>query len=247
MPRKFAIIIGSGFDGWAKTKISDAVDTPYGKPSAPLRHITIGSEDIVALPRHGDAHEYPPHRINYRANIAALKSCGVTDIIGLHTVGYISSHHNSGDVVVPSQIIDYTWGREHTFYDGSNGEVEHIEFTEPFAESVREALLQAARAAGVDCHDGGVYAATQGPRLESRAEVQRLANDGADLIGMTAMPEAALAAEASIAYASLSLLVNPGAGMGDSPIHDDVEKHTVKARTSAKAVLEALFETVSVT
>lgn len=244
MPDGYAIIIGSGFDDWAKTNVLPAASTAYGQPSAPLRQLQIGGKSVVALPRHGDAHEFAPHRVNYRANITALKDFGVSAIIGLHTVGFINRRHDAGDIVVPSQIIDYTWGREHTFYDGSDGVLEHIEFTNPFSQTLRAALLSAARRADVACFDGGVYAATQGPRLETAAEVDRLAKDGVDLIGMTAMPEASLAREASLDYASLSLLVNPAAGLGSSPIHDDVERHTVRSRASAKAVLEAFFETL---
>jgi purine nucleoside phosphorylase len=142
---------------------------------------------------------------------------------------------------VPDQIIDYTWGRDHTIFDGTDGIVEHIEFTDPFAKELRARLLEAANAAGIDCHDGGVYAATQGPRLETAAEVDRLERDGADYVGMTAMPEAAIAFELGLNYACLALVVNQAAGRGDTPIHEDVESSTETARNAAMNVLRQFF------
>jgi purine nucleoside phosphorylase len=138
-------------------------------------------------------------------------------------------------------LLDYTWGREQTLFDGQCGAVEHIDFTQPFTASLREALLQAAASAGVDCYDGGVYAAVQGPRLETAAEVDRLERDGADFIGMTAMPEAAIAREAGVDYACIAMIVNPAAGRGDGSIHDAVERHTQDARSATMSTLEALF------
>jgi purine nucleoside phosphorylase len=146
-----------------------------------------------------------------------------------------------GQVAVPDQIIDYTWGRAHTIYNEPGCGFDHIEFTQPFSHALRTALLAAAEAAGVDCLDGGVYAATQGPRLESAAEVDRLERDGADYVGMTAMPEASLAMELGMDYACLSLIVNKAAGRGEKPIHDDVESSTLSARLQAMQVLKKFF------
>ena len=154
----------------------------------------------------------------------------------------ISAVREPGQIAVPDQILDYTWGREHTIYDGSTGALEHIEFTEPLSNKLRTALLEAARAAGLDCHDGGVYAATQGPRLETAAEVDRLERDGADFVGMTAMPEAAIAQELGLSYACLSLIVNRAAGRSDTPIHADVEASTCSARRQAESLLRQLFK-----
>lgn len=242
MPEAAAVIIGSGCQDLLDPDAARMVETVYGAPSGPIQSLRLGGVDVAAIARHGMQHTIPPHRINYRANIAALASVGITTVIGLNTVGVASSICTPGEIGVPDQIIDYTWGREHTFFSGGEAGVEHIEFTEPFAEPLRKELLNAAEAAGVACYDGGVYAATQGPRLETAAEVDRLERDGADYLGMTAMPEAALAAEVGIDYACLCLVVNMAAGRGDRPIHDDLEASTQHAREKGFAVLEAFFK-----
>ena len=241
MPEHYAIMLGSGFAGFVDGALSQTVDTPFGSPSAPLYQRKIGEDEVIALARHGDAHTIPPHAINYRANIAALKSRGVTSLIGLNTVGAISSIRDAGQIAVPDQLIDYTWGRAHTFFDGGDDDVRHIDFTEPFSEALRQRLLAAAAAAEVDCYDGGVYAATQGPRLETAAEIDRLERDGADYVGMTGMPEAILAAELGIEYAQLVLIVNKAAGRGDQPIHEDVEVNSAAAKDLALRVVDTLF------
>lgn len=240
MPERFAIIIGSGFDEWGADGRAHELDTRYGPPSAPVREHRIAAERIYTLARHGPGHSLPPHAIDYRANIAALKSLEVTAIIALNTVGGIGE---AGDtrLAVPDQLLDYTWGRAHTFFDGSDGVVRHIDFTSPFSAGLRARLVGAARAAGVGCRDGGTYAATQGPRLETAAEVDRYERDGADYIGMTGMPEAALAAEAGIDYACLALVVNRAAGRGDLPIHEDLRANSAAARSASLQVLEAFF------
>jgi 5'-methylthioinosine phosphorylase len=197
--------------------------------------------NVLVLPRHGDDHSLPPHVINYRANLAALRELGADTVIALNTVGVVSDVREPGQVAIPDQIIDYTWGRAHTIYDEPGSGFEHIEFTQPLSPTLRTALLAAAGAAGVDCLDGGVYAATQGPRLESAAEIDRLERDGADYVGMTAMPEASLAMELGMKYACLSLIVNKAAGRGEKPIHDDVESSTLSARSQAMQVLAEFF------
>ncbi|MDH3337786.1 MAG: S-methyl-5'-thioinosine phosphorylase [Gammaproteobacteria bacterium] len=241
MSAQFAIIVGSGFDAFAGGGESHEVATRFGQPSAPIQRVTFDEQLVYVLPRHGDKHTLPPHVINYRANLLALKELGVEAVIALNTVGVVSDKRLSGELAVPDQIIDYTWGRAHSIYDGEQAEFAHIEFTLPFSASVREALLAAARAAGVDCYDGGVYAATQGPRLETAAEVDRLERDGADYVGMTGMPEASLARELGIDYACLSLIVNRAAGRGQKPIHEDVESSTLTAKIQAMQVLKEFF------
>ena len=149
----------------------------------------------------------------------------------------MSSIRDPGEIAVPDQLIDYTWGREHTIFDGRDGVVEHVDLTQPFSTELRQLLLNAAKAVDIDCYDGGVYAATQGPRLETAAEVDRLERDGADYIGMTAMPEAALARELGLEYASIAMIVNRAAGRGDRPIHDDVESSTLSARIVTMSLL----------
>ena len=239
----FAVIIGSGFPALAGEGEGQSVETRFGKPSAPIHSIRLGRYSLLTLRRHGVAHSIPPHAINYRANLAALKALGADKVIALNTVGVVSGIRESGQIAVPDQILDYTWGREHTIFDGRDGIVEHIDVTEPFSSRLRDGLLAAAKHARVDCHDGGVYAATQGPRLETAAEVDRLERDGADYVGMTAMPEATLAAELGLDYAILAMIVNRAAGRGDTPIHQDVESSTAEAGEQTMAVLRAFFET----
>jgi len=241
MPDKYAIIVGSGFDGFIEDDGGEVVVTEFGRTSAPIRSMKLGNHAVLTLPRHGDAHDLPPHVINYRANIVALASSNVTAVIALNTVGVITSKRESGSLAIPDQLIDYTWGRDHSLFDGRRA-LQHIDFTKPFSAGLRLRLLQAAADAGVDCHDGGVYAATQGPRLETAAEVDRLERDGADYVGMTAMPEAALAKEAGLDYACLALVVNRAAGRGDVPIHADVESSTAAAKMLAVRLLRQFFD-----
>ena len=196
--------------------------TPYGMPSAPLVSGTLGGVPMLFLARHGSAHSIAPHEINYRANIWAMKSLGVTRIVSVATVGGIGDRFTPGALAVPHQIIDYTWGRRHTFFD--EGEpVTHIDFTEPYSQEVRVAIAAAAEACGEAVLPQAVYAVTQGPRLETAAEIDRLARDGADIVGMTAMPEAALAREKGMAYGALAVVANYAAGRGDSRNRIDLE------------------------
>ena len=236
-----AIIVGSGFETFAQTSDVHRLTTRFGEPSAPVRAAIFEGSPVLILPRHGDNHELPPHIVNYRANLDALRELGAEAVIALNTVGAVSEIRKPGQIAVPDQVIDYTWGRAHTIYDNPQPGFAHVEFTEPFDASLRAELLHAAGAAGIDCRDGGVYAATQGPRLETAAEIDRLERDGADYVGMTGMPEAILAAELGLRYACLSLVVNKAAGRGEKPIHDDVESSTLAARTQALQVLKQLF------
>lgn len=194
------------------------LETPYGKPSGVIKEGLYDGLRFFFMARHGFDHSIAPHRINYRANIAALKSLGVTHILAANVVGGLAPAMGPHTLVVPDQIIDYTVARESSFYDGVVGPLDHIDFTDPYDPYVREVLLQAADHCGLACEDGGVYGCTQGPRIETAAEIRRLRQDGCDLVGMTAMPEACLARETQIQYASICLVVNWGAGMMDSPI-----------------------------
>ena len=238
--RQFAIIAGSGFRDFGVDSEGKVFSTEYGDPSGPIRELEYDEQSVFLLPRHGDSLLIPPHRINYRANMKALKTLGVEAVIAMNTVGVINANLHPGQIAVPAQLIDYTWGRAHSFYEGA-GAIDHIDFTRPLTESLRRDLLDAADAAGVDIYDGGVYAATQGPRLETAAEVDRLERDGADFIGMTAMPEASLARELDMDYACLSLVVNYAAGRGEKPIHDDLEAGTMTAKMQAMKVLRMFF------
>lgn len=242
MDKSYAMILGSGWETLVGEDSGTQVDTEFGAPSAHIHRLQFGDHRVLSLARHGDGHTIPPHAINYRANILALKKLGADAIIGLNTVGVITPAVPPGSIAIPKQLLDYTWGREQTLFDGRRGVVEHVDFTEPFTASLREELLQAAARAGVACYDGGVYATVQGPRLETAAEVDRLERDGADFIGMTAMPEAVIAREAAVDYACIAMVVNPAAGRGDGPIHDAVERHTRDVRTATMSTLEALFD-----
>lgn len=213
-----AILGGSGLariDLLAETR-SISARTEYGEPSSPLTLGRLGGREVLFLARHGEAHSIPPHQVNYRANIRALKDAGATRIASVATVGGIRREFGPGTLVVPRQIIDYTWGRPSTFFEGPGAKVTHIDFTEPYSAGLRAAILAAARACGEALADGGCYGTTQGPRLETAAEILRMERDGADLVGMTAMPEAALAREAGLEYAAIAVVVNHAAGKGDS-------------------------------
>lgn len=241
MTASIALIIGSGFESLADQGSSRAVETRFGEPSAAIHELTLEGCALLSIARHGDTHSIPPHAINYRANLLALQELGALSVIALNTVGVVSDVRDSGELAIPDQIIDRTWGRAHTIFDGSDGVVEHIEFTEPFAAILRQQLLAAAAAADIDCYDGGVYVATQGPRLETAAEIDCLERDGADFVGMTAMPEAAIARELGLDYACIAMVVNRAAGRGDKPIHDDVEASTLAARTATMTLLREFF------
>ena len=213
-----AIIGGSGLSRLASLDGVErkAIHTPYGNPSGALSFGRIGGRELVFLARHGDDHSIAPHQVNYRANIRALQEAGVKEIVSIATVGGIRREFGPGELVIPHQILDYTWGRHSTFFDGPGAAVTHIDFTEPYSAALRKRILAAAAACGETVADGGVYATTQGPRLETAAEVTKLERDGAELIGMTGMPEAALAREAGIQYAAIAVVANHAAGRGDS-------------------------------
>lgn len=245
MPEQYALIIGSGFDQLLQGEAGARGENRFGMPSAAVRTVEIEGQRVLSIARHGEPHSIPPHAINYRANLVALQEAGATRLIALNTVGVVSDVRDSGQIAVPEQLLDYTWGREHSVFDGTDGKLEHIDFTEPFTAGLRLLLLAAASTAKLDCYDGGVYAATQGPRLETAAEVDRLERDGADFVGMTAMPEAAIARELGLAYACLALIVNRAAGRSDTPIHADVEASTAAARSLAESLLRQLFRTLT--
>lgn len=219
---KVAIIGGTGLSDFEAVEWggSSQPETDYGSPSAKIRcgREPVSGAEFYFLPRHGGDHSIAPHRINYRANIAALKSIGITHVFAVNAVGGLADNMGPQAIVVPDQVIDYTSARETSFFDGIAGPLDHIDFTEPYSGVAREALLKSAAALTLPCVDGGVYGATQGPRLETAAEIRRCRRDGCDLVGMTGMPEAALARELDLNYASLCLVVNWGAGMTSNPI-----------------------------
>jgi 5'-deoxy-5'-methylthioadenosine phosphorylase len=213
-----AIIGGSGLTRLSTLAVAhrEVVRTPYGEPSSALLYGQIAGRDVIFLARHGHGHTIPPHRVNYRANLWALKERGASAILAVASVGGIAPTYRPGDLVLPHQLLDYTSGRETTFFDGSDRVVIHIDFTEPYSQALREHCLAAASAAAIALRDGGIYAAVSGPRLETAAEIDRLERDGATMVGMTGMPEAALSRELGVDYAAIAVVVNQAAGRGDS-------------------------------
>ena len=213
-----AIIGGSGLAALSSLEVSrrQVVSTPYGQPSGALACGKIRGHEVMFLARHGDGHAIPAHEVNYRANIWALHAQGATHVVSIASVGGIRNDLRPGVLVVPDQLIDYTHGRAATFFTGGERGVHHIDFTLPYSQLLRTACLAAAGQAGEDLIDGGVYAATQGPRLETAAEIDRLERDGADMVGMTGMPEAALAREIGLSYAAIAVVANDAAGRGGS-------------------------------
>jgi 5'-methylthioadenosine phosphorylase len=212
-----AIIGGTGLTRLSTLAVAhrEVVRTPYGEPSSALIFGQLAGREAMFLARHGHGHTIPPHRVNYRANLWSLKDRGASTVVAVASVGAIRGAR-PGELVVPHQLIDYTSGRAQTFFDGGDQKVVHVDFTQPYALPLRERLLQAAREAGVAAHDGGVYGAVSGPRLETAAEIDRMDRDGATLVGMTGMPEAALARELDLPYAAVCVVVNHAAGRGDS-------------------------------
>jgi 5'-methylthioinosine phosphorylase len=218
--KPLAIIGGTGIaelDGLEVLR-DHHLQTPFGEPSRAIQEGRLGDVTLFFLQRHGSPSAIPPHQINYRANLWALKTLGVGGIVAINAVGGISESMRPGRLLIPDQVIDYTWGREHSFDDGRDGELMHIDFTEPYERSLRMALLAAADRAGIPHVAAGVHGVTQGPRLETAAEIKRMARDGCDVVGMTGMPEASLARELDLPYASVCMVVNPAAGLGDLPL-----------------------------
>lgn len=221
-----AVIGGSGLSKLATLEVTQRkmVRTPYGEPSGALTYGRIRGQELLFLARHGYGHTVAPHEVNYRANMWALKEEGVSGVVSVASVGGIRRDVQPGVLLVPDQIIDYTWGRRSTYFEGAGAPVTHIDFTEPYTKSLRQRILGAARACGESILDGGTYAATQGPRLETAAEINRLERDGCDVVGMTGMPEAALARELGLEYAAIAVSANFAAGRGDSAHAVPMEK-----------------------
>jgi 5'-methylthioadenosine phosphorylase len=240
-----AIIGGSGLTQLASLDVTHrkAARTPYGEPSGALTFGRLKGRDVVFLARHGYGHTIPPHEVNYRANVWALRDSGATEIVSVASVGGIRADLGPGTLVVPHQIIDYTWGRRSTFFEGGDVPVTHVDFTRPYAEAVRQKILAAARACGETVLEGAVYAATQGPRLETSAEIDRLERDGAEVVGMTGMPEAGLARELDLAYATIAVVVNHAAGRGESTAGirlEGIEQMLHQTIARARRVIEEL-------
>lgn len=215
-----AVIGGTGVYRLAGLEDVERVvrDTPFGPTSDAILRGRIGSAQVAFLARHGEKHDTAPHRVNYRANVWALHALGARRMLGVNAVGGITAAMGPRVVAIPHQLIDYTHGRLSSFCDVAGAKVEHVDFSDPYSATLRAALLAAGRDEGVALVDGGVYGATQGPRLETSAEIVRMARDGCDLVGMTGMPEAVLARELGIDYACIALVANWAAGCDENGV-----------------------------
>ena len=243
---KIAIIGGTGLSQINGLKIttSQSLETPFGSPSAEYVHGNVNDQEIIFLARHGNPHSIPPHKINYRANIWGLKELGATDIIAVAAVGGITSAMAPAHIALPDQVIDYSYGREHTFFADNLNAVTHIDFTFPYNQPLRSRLIQAANKENLLISNTGTYGCTQGPRLESTAEIKRMERDGCDLVGMTGMPEAALAKELDLNYAAIAVVANWAAGKSEGEITmSEIEHHLKSGMSNVNKLLYTFIST----
>lgn len=246
-PIELAVIGGTGL--YALAELQDVEPhqpvTHYGGLSGPVRIGMLDGHRVAFLARHGEGHSVPPHLINYRANLAALKALGAQRVLALNTVGGITERFGPRVLGCPDQLIDYTWGRVSTLCEEPGTEVLHVDFGEPYSRSLRAAVIAAAARTGVALVGDGCYGATQGPRLETRAEIARMRRDGCDLVGMTGMPEAGLAREFGLDYACLAIVANWAAGAGPDPDEvitlEDVLANVAVASAGLPALLKAVL------
>lgn len=242
---KLGIIGGTGISKLSELKnINKTVThTPFGEPSSALTFGTLHGVDVVFMARHGYGHTIPPHRVNYRANIWALHQAGVDGLLAIAAVGAINESMRPGNLVCPDQLIDYTWGRSTTYFDEDLASVTHIDFTEPYSSVTRGILLKAAEGCDFELIPHGVYGCKQGPRLETAAEIQRMKGDGCDMVGMTGMPEAALARELNLEYACCAVVANWAAGLGDGAITmQEIEKHVKSGMDKVDRLLHCVTD-----
>ena len=238
---KLAIIGGTGLTQLGALSIikRDQLTTPYGLPSAEFITGELNDKEVVFLARHGNPHRIAPHKINYRANIWGLKELGVDQIIAVAAVGGITAQMAPAHIAIPDQIIDYSYGRQHTFFDTEIDPVSHIDFTYPYNQTLRSRLITAAAKAQIKISPLGTYGCTQGPRLETAAEIRRMERDGCDLVGMTGMPEAALARELDMDYAAIAVIANWAAGKTEGEITmTEIEQHLHKGMADTAEILK---------
>ncbi len=246
---KIAIIGGTGLTRLTNLTITrrEVHNSAYGEPSAPLVRGKLEKIDVIFLPRHGAGHTIPPHKVNYRANLSVLHQLGVENVVAINAVGGISEEMSPQTIAVPDQIIDYTYSRAHTFFVEGLSDVTHIDFTQPYCEILRESILAAAKEARIPVIAKATYAATQGPRLETAAEIDRLERDGCHVVGMTGMPEAALAKELGLCYASINVVANKAAGRSgynEAITMEEIEKNLSVSLESVKRILEILIKNI---
>lgn len=242
---ELAIIGGTGLSKMDKLVVVSKhnIETPFGSTSAEIIEATLDDQTVLFLPRHGEKHTIAPHKINYRANLWALHSLGIRKVVAVAAVGGISANAGPETLVCPDQIIDYTYGREQSFFSDNFLAEHHIDFTHPYTESLRKQVLIAARKNDISIIDNGVYGATQGPRLETAAEIKRMAQDGCNLVGMTGMPEAALARELGLDYACCALVVNWAAGLSEQDsILSEIEQTIESGMTLVEQLLTTLIK-----
>jgi 5'-methylthioinosine phosphorylase len=242
---RLAIIGGTGLTSLNGLTIThkEMIRTPFGEPSGPLTYGTFCGHEVVFFARHGYGHTIPPHKVNYRANIWAMKHAEVSHVIAVAAVGGITDDLKPGMLVIPHQIIDYTWGRQHTYFEEDLAHVTHIDFTEPYCDELRTMICEGADATNVATVNKGVYAAVQGPRLETAAEIDRLERDGCTIVGMTGMPEAALARELELCYAAISVVANKAAGRGDGKITlEEIRSTLASAMMQVREVIDSTIE-----
>ncbi len=242
-----AVIGGTGLTELPELAIErrEVVTTPWGAPSGPLTHGRLHGRSVVFLARHGHSHNIPPHKVNYRANLWALRAAGASRVLAVAAVGGIRADMRPGLIAFPDQIIDYTWGRAHTYFEDDLEQVTHVDFTAPYHEPLRALLIAAARRAGLGAVEDGVYGAAQGPRLESKAEIDRLERDGCALVGMTGMPECALARELELGYACVAVVANWAAGRnGAQGIHAQIAQHLDEGMARVRTLLGELLPTL---
>lgn len=240
---ELAVIGGTGLYRLADLEDVETLqpETRFGATSGPVRVGRLDGRRVAFLARHGEGHSLPPHRINYRANLAALQQLGATRVLALNTVGGITERFGPRVLACPDQLIDYTWGRVSTICEEPGSEVVHVDFGEPYTRTLRQQIVEAARRVDVELVDGGCYGATQGPRLETRAEIARMRRDGCDLVGMTGMPEAGLAREMGLDYACLAIVANWAAGAGPDPDEVITLQDVLDNVAAASAGLPALL------
>jgi len=244
--QRVGLIGGTGLDHFGAAVTSHDIRGSFGQPSARLAEYQLDDLQVFFLSRHGEQHEIPPHAVNYQANIDAFRQLGVEGIVAVNAVGGIADSCRPGSICIPDQLIDYTWGRAHTFSMTAGDDLQHVEFAGPFDGRVRSSLLKAAAIAGIDVADRGCIGVSQGPRLETAAEIRRFRQDGCDLIGMTSMPEAALAREAGLDYASLCISANWAAGLEQDPVTmAAIESTLALAMIKVRSLLDLFFEEFS--
>jgi len=241
-----ALIGGTGLNQFGGAAESITIDTPFGSHSDAIQVVAHEPLRILFLPRHGSPHRFPPHCVNYRANIWALKEAGADHVLGVYAVGGMGGVYSPGALAAPDQLVDYTWGRDHTYSDSADVPLHHVDFSWPFESETRQHLLAAAMEQKIELQDKACLGVFQGPRLETAAEIRRAQRDGCDLAGMTALPEAALARELGLDYAGLAVVSNFAAGILDQPLSEEnIAETLLEPMQRVRSLIQALAQRLS--